>query len=627
MLSVEASGISVVELAAALRSVDPRAVLVPPRILRRVIRGVLGIDRLMGHIPHRGGFATSSARALEFAGPEELSLEPGQPVPARLILLAEPDLDRVEGPARERVILRYWRSLFHARVHLAFEELPDLSPPLGSWLEQRIARLGRIEFAEARAVLIEDSYLVLPADDRSTYVEFAAVYLELLAFHPEILPHTFPAIVDHDAVFALLVEDVDFEALLEATRLPGSPAPRGAANGEAEMSESEAEEEPAGTEPAGPSPGRASRLRRAAEASSAKGNNVRAAILRSQAARRLKGRDAARERAAARGEIEALARRLRAVVGADAAEAGRWKRALTPLLDAAACGHWSRAARLLYDLQRVCLDRERPISAIDLVGWITSAGRRPLRRPMLDQREVMVLKHLRSAARRVRRLHGPEPARGDLEGLVAAAIDRQSAAIRDRFRPRIRQILDDVSLRPHNAPERAAARKLVEELLDLIVARGFLRIGDLRDAISRNALKLSDLSGPRELLRGDPLLRADDELARALDGVYHRGEVYLRGLQRASSLAFGTNVGRWLTRFVALPFGGAFLVLEGLQHIVGPIVRATTGAEIHLFNPATHLALGLLLLGLVNFRSFRGAFARVCCTFGRSMRAAFIDAP
>ncbi len=144
-------------------------------------------------------------------------------MPERLILLAEPDLDRANGMGHEQVLLRYWRSLFHARVHLAFDERPDLVPPLGAWLDDRIARLGRVEFAEARAVLIEDAYLVLPADDRSTYVEFAAAYLELLAFHPEILPHTFPAIDDHDAVVSLLAEDVETDALLKATRLPGAP--------------------------------------------------------------------------------------------------------------------------------------------------------------------------------------------------------------------------------------------------------------------------------------------------------------------------------------------------------------------------------------------------------------------
>ncbi len=67
MASVDARGISVRELAEALRSVDSRAVLVPPRILRRIVRGVLGLDRLMGQIPHRGGFAAPSAGALEYA--------------------------------------------------------------------------------------------------------------------------------------------------------------------------------------------------------------------------------------------------------------------------------------------------------------------------------------------------------------------------------------------------------------------------------------------------------------------------------------------------------------------------------------------------------------------------------
>jgi hypothetical protein len=282
---------------------------------------------------------------------------------------------------------------------------------------------------------------------------------------------------------------------------------------------------------------------------------------------------------------------------------------------------------LLYDLQRICIDREKPISAIDLVGWLTSFGRRPLRRPMPDQLEVMILKHLRAAARRVRGLRGPEPARGELERLIVGAIGRQERAIRARFREPIRETLDGVGLCPRNAPERAAGRKLVEELLDGIVERGFLRIGDLRDAISRNELKLHDLADPGEFFRGDPLLRADAQLAPRLDGVYHRGEVYLRALQRASSLAFGTKVGRWLSKYIALPFGAAFVVLEGLQHIVGPIVHATAGVEIHLFNRWTHATLGLLLLGIINSRRFRRGFFRACRAAWRVLRGVLVDAP
>ena len=82
------------------------------------------------------------------------------------------------------------------------------------------------------------------------------------------------------------------------------------------------------------------------------------------------------------------------------------------------------------------------------------------------------------------------------------------------------------------------------------MARGFLRIGDLRDAIARNRVKLPDLRGPGELVRGDPLIRANEWLAVRLDGVYRRGEVYMRLLQRGCSLFFGTRPGRWFSKYV-----------------------------------------------------------------------------
>ena len=80
-------------------------------------------------------------------------------------------------------------------------------------------------------------------------------------------------------------------------------------------------------------------------------------------------------------------------------------------------------------------------------------------------------------------------------------------------------------------------------MLDRLAERGFLHIGDLRDAISRNNLKLPDLSGPVGFLRGDQLLQADRRMASALDGVYRPGEVYMRWLQRLSAVGFGTALG------------------------------------------------------------------------------------
>jgi len=612
------------ELATALRSVDPRVVLVPPRILRRVIKGALGLGGLARQVPHRGGFATTAATALAHAEATELGFLPGEQPPSYLILLAEPDPDETAATPRDVAFVRAWRDLFHARVHLAFDERPERFPAGGGWVADRVARIGPIAFAEARAVLVEDRFLALPADDRATYVEFAAAYLELSAFRPDLLRHTFPAIRDHAAIRDLVAADADPDPLLEATRPPGAPArPPSASAVEASLEACGPEEAPS----TAPDPRRWARLKARAARASARGNNVRAAILRAVAARSAPTAERARTLAGARGELDTLARRLRDAVGLDADEVRRWRRALPALLDHASRGLMPREARFLSEVQKACSDRERPIYTIDVLGWVASRGRRPLRRPLPDQREVLILKRLRAAGKRLLGVAGIGEARATLLELVGLAADRQAATIRGRFRDRVIEILEGAGLRPANPPERAARRKLVEELMDLVVDRGFLRIGDLRDAVSRNGIKLKDLSGAGEFLRGDPLLRADAGLARTLDGVYHRGEVYLRALQRATSLAFGTKLGRWASLILALPFGAAFLGLEGLQHLVGPIVHAFGGVEPRLMNPPSYAAVAALLLGVINVPAFRAAFFRACRRIGRALRAAFYEAP
>ena len=106
-----------------------------------------------------------------------------------------------------------------------------------------------------------------------------------------------------------------------------------------------------------------------------------------------------------------------------------------------------------------------------------------------------------------------------------------------------------------NPPEETAFRKMIEELLDRIIAVGFFTFSDLRDVISRNNLKLPDLADPQEFVRGDPLLRLDGRLKALLDGVYRPSEIYLRVLDQVTSLFFGTIFGRFLTRNILLPFG------------------------------------------------------------------------
>ncbi len=211
-----------------------------------------------------------------------------------------------------------------------------------------------------------------------------------------------------------------------------------------------------------------------------------------------------------------------------------------------------------------------------------------------------------------------------LAALLQSAVTRAEEHLRSRFRPTITAALEHVHLTPHNLPERVAREKLVDELLDRIVERGFLLMGDLRDALSRNNLKLPDVASVRQLLFGDQVLQANTKLADTMDGVYHRGEIYLTLPQRLSSLVFGTPVGRFLTQYVALPFGGAFLIQKGVQHLIAP------HADQDGYETASLVALfytGLFLLGLLHNHRFRMMCLDVVWSAGRLARTIFVDGP
>ena len=68
----------------------------------------------------------------------------------------------------------------------------------------------------------------------------------------------------------------------------------------------------------------------------------------------------------------------------------------------------------------------------------------------------------------------------------------------------------------------------------------------------------------------DALLQLDRRLSILLDGVYRRGEFYLRWLERITALGFGTWVGRLVTLFVTLPFGASFLLTEIVDIVLSP---------------------------------------------------------
>ncbi|MCR4411620.1 MAG: hypothetical protein NUV77_04235, partial [Thermoguttaceae bacterium] len=524
------------ELAQAIRAREPAARLVVPRILRRVILEHREVTAWGFRVPHRKSYAIASQPLLEIADRDELGLEPDEPLPARMILLPSPDPALLaELPAGE-VLLRYWRLLFHARVHVAMDERAAEGDLTAGALRQRICQLGPATFEEIREVLHQEGFLLPPRDDREAYLEFAAVYLELRYFAPDLLRWYFPTVERFDRIDAVLAQDLDAWALYEATRPDGAavppdlpePAPS------APSDPWSARDEAGGVLPDKPEPpgsGRPSerkyrRLSSRAERAAAVGNHVRAAMLCVKAQRVAPRQLAGPARDAVRAQVDHLVRRLKDALDLDDSGPQPWRDSLAALVELAPRGMWTAEARLLYDLQKACADHEREIHASDLVEWVLSLGKRPIHRPLPSLRDVLLSKHLRSAQRRLPAVRLTGKQRRHLAELIREGIDRVETRIRHRFRPQIERVLDEVGLVPANLPERVARAKLVEELLDRIAERGYITMGDFRDAISRNNLKLPDFARAADLLRGDQLLQVDRWLSTELDGVYHRGEFY-----------------------------------------------------------------------------------------------------
>lgn len=630
------------ELQRAVAATEPSAVLVARRILRRVIRGDRDLRFFTIAAARQTSYAISGASLSGLVTREEINLSAGSPWPDMVYLLERPEPGEQAEAQRDDLLIVAWRRLYRVRVRDAVRRVVAA----GS-LTDRISVIGRVEFEEASAVLRQDGYVFPESGDVETYAAFAAVFLELSAFAPALLASTFPAVEDPSSVASTLANDVQAASILAATRPVGAPdlCPRGPIDGN-ELDSSEVE--PA--EPAEPADGKENdvsevgdephdlqgrekahtRLRRLdarAREVAGKGNHVRAALLWTRAAGHSRSEAGEEARANARAELKHLANRLQKALFVRKGESELWANALAPLLDHAARGFWSAEARLLFDLQKVCLDHEREIFRLEPLAWLWSWGRRPLKRPLPHLREVTMSNHLRGAARRLARVRITHEERARLEGLLRPAVHRAGDDLRTGFRSRVDEALGASWLRPRGVTERVAYHKLVEELLDQVVGRGFSTLGDLRDAASRSNLKMPDLAGLDEFLKGDQLLAADRALAERLDGVHRPGEVYLRALQRFSALAFGTPVGRFLTLFAVLPFGGAFVALKGLEELDTLVLSHLSGFHLHPVNPRNVAMLGVVALGAINFAGFRAGFLGAISGFGRILRGLFVDLP
>jgi hypothetical protein len=574
MPSDATASLTLAELRQLVQAADPAAILVEPRILRRVIKQDRRMAGLALFVPHRKTYVIQRERLLVIASRAELNVAADTELPNKLILLADPSDDEpLDVLPRDDALYLYWRFLFHAQVHVEMEKRVADGALDAQTVFERIREIGLLEFEEIRSVLQKDAMLLSPQDDQETYIEFVAVYLELRYFAEADLPLYFPAIRDWDRIRELVSHDLKADDAYHATRLHGAPTTIARMREVHEFSGID-EADQRHSDPLQPSPPQYWRLLARAERQGALGNGVKAAILRTRAARLALPDRVPETKLAAQAEIARLAGRLRDVLQLSTHEVQQWIDALQPLLEPASRGFIAKEARFLYDLQKVCVEHERGVYSIDLIEYVWSLGRRPLRRRLPLLREVLITKHLRTANYRLASARVSVAARERIAALLESAVDRIECQLRERIRPSVTAVMDSVGLIPNNVPERVARRKLIEELLDGIVENGFITMGHLRDALSRNNLKLPDVAGVKELLRGDQLLRADRLLKQKLDGVYRAGAIYLRIPQTLSSLAFGTNYGRIVTQFVILPFGGSFLALEFLRHMLHSLVNA-----------------------------------------------------
>lgn len=547
-----------------------RARVLSPTVLRRIIR-----DRhpVGFHVPHDTFYILDRKELLDTVDPNTLIPPLHEHLDTFYLLAAPPHY-----LSQHEQLHLLSRRFFCARLLHNLRRTPQS-------YQNPLQHLDGPSLDEIRAILLEEDRILPPYTPEGLLEAFALQLLELHHFEPDNVEGFFPTLSSVHALATKLSETTQSASIYHDTRLQDAPPPRTLQRLKAE----------AHTPPPTPIPLHENTARTRIERASKRGNDVRAAIL------------ALRSGASPRPHLHNLGERLSHALGQQGPNPEKWASALAPLLPWASRGLAPPEARLLFDLQRACVERERESLRLDLVGWGISGGEQPAMRPLPGLDLILISRSLKRASSRVPTLHLKADELSALTPLLKEAAQCAQDRLLDRFERPLRDALHDVGIHPQNLPEQIAADKLVAELLDRLVARGFLSLGDLRDAISRNDIKLEDLTDPKSFLAGDELLRLDRLLDRRFEGASRRGEAYMRMLQRLSALAFGTRPGRWITRTLLLPFGGAHVVLEGTQHILSPLLVWMGGSPIHISNLASLAALGTFFLSMLLSPKLRNA--------------------
>ncbi len=118
-LADHAPSLTARELEDAVRATDPAAFLIAPRILRRVIKHDAGIGGIGLRVPHRKTYVIDREKLLHIVDRSELDLMPSASLPPTVILIARPSADSLAELSGPEALSKFWRQLFHTRVHLA----------------------------------------------------------------------------------------------------------------------------------------------------------------------------------------------------------------------------------------------------------------------------------------------------------------------------------------------------------------------------------------------------------------------------------------------------------------------------------------------------------------------------
>src|SRR6267378_2122301 len=106
------------ELKDALRQADPAAVLVSQRVLERLIQQERKLPTFLWAVPHRKCYVLDRHILFRHVDQDELDLEPDRLLPPTVILLARPSPEELQNTKPEDILLKYWRRLFHANIHV-----------------------------------------------------------------------------------------------------------------------------------------------------------------------------------------------------------------------------------------------------------------------------------------------------------------------------------------------------------------------------------------------------------------------------------------------------------------------------------------------------------------------------